>query len=93
MKIVAFRIPKQIVLPGLVVQVKRVKPALPGEPGPESKEADFDYSASDGTWVIRLADDLTIAEARYSLIHELQHVMTDFLHVAILKHQDLFKII
>jgi hypothetical protein len=81
-----FKIPKQVVLPGLVVQVRTVKPGEVDEDGDEcpSKSGDFDYDPKTKKAVIRLADDLTLEEARYTLIHELQHVMTDYLHVALI---------
>jgi Zn-dependent peptidase ImmA (M78 family) len=80
-----FKIPKQVVLPGLVVQVRVVEPGSIDEDGDvcASKSGDFGYDPNTKKATIRLASDLTKEEARYTLIHELQHVMTDYLHVAL----------
>lgn len=86
MRLYPFKVPKQIVLPGLVVQVKVVPPGSVDEDGDvcPSKSGDFGYDPNTKKAVIRLADDLTVEEARYTLLHELQHVMTDYLHVALI---------
>lgn len=95
MRIRPFRIPKQVVLPGLIVQVKVVVPGEMDEDGDvlESKGGDFGYDPDTKKAVIRLASDLTLPEARYTLVHELQHVMTDYLHVGIKRYPEWFKVV
>jgi Zn-dependent peptidase ImmA (M78 family) len=80
-----FRIPKQVVLPGLIVQVRVVPPGEVDQDGDgcPSKGGDFFYDPETRRALIRIANDATKEEARYILIHELQHVMTDYLHVAL----------
>lgn len=86
MRLYPFKVPKQVVLPGLVVQVRVVPPGNVDEDGDvcASKSGDFGYDPDTKKAVIRIAADLTKEEARYVLIHELQHVMTDYLHVALI---------
>jgi Zn-dependent peptidase ImmA (M78 family) len=86
MRIVPFKIPKQVVLPGLVVQVKVVEVGAVDEDGDvcQSKGGDWGYDPNAHKAVIRLAKDLTTEEARYVLLHELQHVMIDYLHVGLM---------
>lgn len=80
MKIVPFRIPKQIVLPGLVVHVvlaPRDSPELEGDKGA------WQYETEAGRGMIYLAQELPVEEQRYVLLHELQHAMVDYLGEAI----------
>lgn len=79
MKIVEFRIPKSITLPGLVIQVKQVTPEELGG----NADGSWDYDPATGKAEIRINKRLKISRRRYILIHELQHVMTDYLHVAL----------
>ena len=41
---------------------------------------------------IYIADDLTVAQQRYELFHELQHAMTDLIYVGLRYHADLVTI-
>ena len=77
MKIVPFRIPKQVVLPGLVVQVRTAP----------TKEIEGNTGLwlynEDGTALILLNASKSLAVQRYTLLHELQHVMTDYVDQAL----------
>jgi len=89
-----FRIPRQIVMPGIVIHVHVLHPGHVDDEGDElpSRQADFHYDPFTGACRIRIASDLTLPEQRYALLHELQHFMTDYLHVAIKYHADLVKV-
>ena len=50
----------------------------PGGPGPSA--------------TIYLASDMTLAMKRYTLMHELQHVMVDYLHMALKYHPELVEV-
>lgn len=80
-----FRIPKQIVLPGLVVQVRKVP----------RKEIEADgcwvYDPKTREAVVLIARDLGDAVQRYTLLHELQHVCVDLLDQAIERSPRYFK--
>lgn len=77
MKIREFRIPKAIVLPGLVVKVVQVPPSdIPDCDG------EWEYD-TEGLAIIRLNKSLPMPVKRYTLIHELQHVMVDYLGQAL----------
>lgn len=73
MKIRPFRIPKSVVLPGLVVAVKEVT----------DKDADGDCGwweyDEEGTAVVYVNKSYSMPVRRYTLYHELQHVMTDLI--------------
>lgn len=80
-----FRIPKQVVLPGLVVQVRKVP----------RKEIESDgcwvYDPKENEAVIMIASDLSHPVQRYTLLHELQHVCVDLLDQAIERSPKYFK--
>jgi len=90
MKIKPFRIRTAIVLPGLVVQVRfspRDSKDLEGDNGA------WEYDPDTGKAVIYIADDIKkLAKQRYALIHELDHLWTDYIHVALTYHPDLFEL-
>jgi Zn-dependent peptidase ImmA (M78 family) len=75
MKVRPFRIPKAIVLPGLVVAIREDDAASPILEG-----ADGDWRYDERQAVITLDRALPIARKRYILLHELQHVLTDYMH-------------
>lgn len=75
MKVKTFRIPKQVVLPGLLVAVRQVPK---GDPELDGADAAWDYDEE--TAVIRICAALSIRRKRYLLIHELGHVVHDYLH-------------
>jgi Zn-dependent peptidase ImmA (M78 family) len=87
MKIRSFRIPKQVVLPGLVVQVHQVPPK--NQILDECSGA-WIYDEK-GTAVILLNKCKSLAIRRYTLLHELQHVMTDYLDQAIERYPRSFQ--
>lgn len=87
MRVRPFRIPKQVVLPGLVVQVRlwmRHTPELEGD------AAAWQYDG-DGKAIIYIVADLPIEVQRYLVIHELGHVMWDYMHVALISHPDVIQ--
>jgi hypothetical protein len=87
-KVRPFRIPKSIVLPGLVVSVREGKrDAHPLE----GADGDWRYDEPDGTATITLNRALPIERKRYILIHELQHVLVDYLHDVLDNHTDKVK--
>lgn len=94
MRVRPFRIPRHIVLPGVVVQVKLVGPREPDEDGCELGRGtgDFDYDPRTGKCVIRIKRTISIARQRLTLIHELQHLMTDYVHVALTYNRRWFKV-
>jgi len=72
-KIRQFRIPKSIVLPGLVVTVKEVSNAdADGDCGWWSYDEENDAT-------IYINNSYSMPVRRYTLYHELQHVMTDLI--------------
>ena len=86
MKVRSFRIPKAIVLPGLVVSVHEDDAASPIL---EGSDGDWRYDAASA--VITLDRALTIERKRYILLHELQHVLTDYMHDVLDNHADKVK--
>ena len=86
MNVRPFRIPRQIVLPGTVVQVREV-PAL----DPILEGADGIWEYVDGTPTISLNSQMPLTRKRYLLLHELHHVIVDYLHEAIQSHSDKVK--
>ena len=88
MKVRPFRIPKSIVLPGLVVTVREDEatgPVLEGADG------DWRYDEPDGAATITINRALPLERKRYILIHELQHVLVDYLHDVLDNHADKVK--
>lgn len=87
MKIKAFRIPEQIVLPGLIVKVRQVAPS------------ELDLGGGSGAWiydeeglaVVLLNKRKSLAVQRYTLLHELQHVMVDYLDQSIERYPRSFQ--
>lgn len=89
MKVKLFRIPKQIVLPGLLVTVRQLPsdhPSLGKTPACKACGS-LEGAAADATWeydettaVINLNARASIRRKRYLVIHELGHVMWDYLH-------------
>lgn len=90
MRVVPFRIPKQVVLPGLVVRVRLTEPGTPDEFGSVLGESQADWE--DRTAVIRIDRTLPIEEQRYSLLHELHHVIVDYLHCAMKFHPKIVRV-
>lgn len=88
MKIKPFRIPAQVVLPGLMVRVY-VKPRK----GPEldGNTATWEYDDK-GTANIYIASDIPIRRKRWALLHELQHVMVDYPDLALTDHPKHFHV-
>lgn len=73
MKISRFRIPKSISLLGLRVSVRQL---------PDSDmtaDASWEYD-SEGAAVIFIRKSLSIKRKRYLLVHEMGHVILDFMH-------------
>lgn len=96
MKVKLFRIPKQIVLPGLLVTVRQLppdNPALGRTPAcracgsQESDGADATWEYDETTAVININRKCSIRRKRYLVIHELGHVMWDYLHDVRDNHQ------
>lgn len=87
MKIKTFRIPTQVILPGLVVKVRQVAPS------------ELDLAGGSGAWVydedglalILLNKRKSLAVQRYTLLHELQHVMVDYLDQSIERYPRAFQ--
>lgn len=94
MKVRPFRIPKHIVMPGVVIQVDVVAPSKPDLSGDtlRSSSGDFEYDPRTGRCRIRINSTLPLPRQRVTLIHELQHFMTDYLHVALTYHRKDFQI-
>jgi Zn-dependent peptidase ImmA (M78 family) len=75
MKIKAFRIPKQVVIPGLVVSVRQTPK---GDAALDGADAAWDYDVDKA--VITICQTLSLRRKRYLLWHELGHVLWDLLH-------------
>lgn len=86
MKVKPFRVPEQIVLPGLVVQVRQVNRSTP-----ELEGADGSWEYTGGTATIYVCKSMGIKRKRYIILHELQHGMTDYLHDCLDNHADKVK--
>lgn len=83
MKLRPFRIPKNIVLPGVVVHVQvfpRESPQLEGDGGSWSYD---EPNGAGPSASIYIAQDLSLPVQRYTLIHELGHVTWDYMHMAL----------
>jgi Zn-dependent peptidase ImmA (M78 family) len=78
------RIPRNIPLPGFPVKVKLVREGVLVK----DSNADSDYGPSGG--IIRIRKSLPLKMQRYCLVHELQHLLIDFLHI-LLQEEDLIK--
>jgi hypothetical protein len=82
-KVKPFRIPKQIVLPGLLVTVRQVAandPAL-GVGDGIFGDATWDYEEGDGgKAVISIRKSAPLRRKRYLVWHELGHVLWDLMH-------------
>ncbi len=76
MKVKAFRIPKQVVLPGLLVVVHQVPPGH-DDLGADA-DATWDYDEDKA--VITICKSLSIRRKRYLMWHELGHVLWDLMH-------------
>jgi hypothetical protein len=88
-KLKPFRIPKTIVIPGLVIRVKHVPRSGPELEGDDGAWA---YDVGTGEATIYIASDLTkMARQRYVLMHEMDHMWTDYIHVALSYYRDLFE--
>lgn len=75
MKVKPFRIPRQIVIPGLLVTVRQ----LPADHKDlDGADATWDYD--DDRAVINVCRSLPIRRKRYLVWHELGHVILDLLH-------------
>lgn len=87
MKVRPFRIPKSIVLPGLVVSVSEVHPGA------------VELEGADGAWRydeggaprVFINTQMPLTRKRYILLHELHHVIVDYLHMAMQEHPDKVK--
>ena len=93
MKLRPFRIPKHVVMPGLVIHVKvcsRASKELEGDDGAWAYDGPDGGSPPSATMYI--AAELTLPEQRYTLIHELGHVWWDYLHMALKYHSDIVKV-
>lgn len=87
MKVKPFRIPQSIVLPGVVVSVREV----PGD-GPELEGSmDGAWEYVDGGPRIWLNRGMPLPRKRYMLLHELHHVIVDYMHEALQDHPDKVK--
>jgi len=84
--ITAFRIPRMIHLPGVVIQVRLVDPDEI-----EGQSAQWDYDAATGEARIRIDQHMPLAVKRYLLYHELQHVLVDLIDIALEYHSDLIR--
>ena len=85
-KVKPFRIPKAIVLPGIVVRVLEV----PSE-SPELEGADGAWEYVDGGPTVWINTSMVLPRKRYLLLHELHHVIVDYLHSAMQDHPELVK--
>lgn len=86
MRIVAFRIPSQVVLPGLVVQIRRATGRhhmLDGDSGA------WEYNER-GLARIWINSSRPLRRQRMTLLHELQHVLTDYMDQAMENHPGIF---
>ena len=81
MKVRPFRIPKQIVLPGIVVTVIEDSASSPALEG-----ADGAWTYIEGAPRITLNSQMALTRKRYILLHELHHVIVDYLHTAMQDH-------
>lgn len=87
MNVKPFRIPQSIVLPGLVVGVSEVPPS------------DEHLDGADGSWHydevgaprVFINSQMALTRKRYILLHELHHVIVDYLHMAMQQHPDKVK--
>jgi Zn-dependent peptidase ImmA (M78 family) len=82
-----FRIPYSVSLPGLLVKVNVVPPdndTLGGAYGA------WAYDPKEGLAVILINGKKPLKVQRYSLLHELQHVLVDYLDQAIENHPHIF---
>lgn len=75
MKIRPFRIPKHIVIPGLLVSVRQVQK---DDPALDGGDATWDYD--DNKALINICKTLPLRRKRYLLWHELGHVLWDLMH-------------
>lgn len=75
MKVKPFRIPKQIVIPGLLVTVKQL---AADHEDLEGADATWDYDESHA--VINLRRSASLRRKRYLVYHELGHVLWDLMH-------------
>ncbi len=83
MKVKPFRIPKQVVLPGLLVSVRQVS-------ADHTSLNNGDGTFSDATWeygegpggkaVINVRKTASLPRRRYLVWHELGHVLWDLMH-------------
>jgi hypothetical protein len=85
-RITRFKIPTTIVLPGVLVRVHVVSPVHEELQG---NTAAWEYS-DDGIANIYLNKKLSLKVQRFALLHELQHVMVDYLDQAIENHPHIF---
>ena len=80
MKVKAFRIPKQIVLPGLLVSVHQVGPRHVSLANGDGTFSDATWSYDDETAVISVRRTASLRRKRYLVWHELGHVLWDLIH-------------
>lgn len=75
MKVKPFRIPRVIVIPGLLVTVRQLPAAHPALDG-----ADATWEYDDEKAVINIRRAASVRRKRYLVYHELGHVLWDLLH-------------
>jgi hypothetical protein len=92
MRIKPFRIPKYICLPGLRIAVLM---RAHDDEEIEGCKGTWDYDPDTKYARIRINETLSIKQQRYILLHELQHVIADYLGCAIdprQKHSRYFEV-
>ena len=80
MKVKAFRIPKQVVLPGLLVSVHQVPATHKSLDNGDGTFSDATWTYDDRTAVISVRRSAPLRRKRYLVWHELGHVLWDLMH-------------
>jgi Zn-dependent peptidase ImmA (M78 family) len=86
MRVRRFAIPSSVQLPGTLV---RVRLENPNHVNLQGAYGSWEYDTN-GLAVVYINKKKPIKLQRYSLLHELQHVMVDYLDQAIEKHSHIF---
>lgn len=86
-KVRPFRIPRNIVLPGLVVGVTE---AVSDDACLDGADGAWRYGL-DGSPRIFINQGMKLTRKRYILLHELHHVIVDYLHMCMQDHPNLVK--
>jgi Zn-dependent peptidase ImmA (M78 family) len=79
-KVKAFRIPKAIIIPGLLVAVRQVSPTHEALSNGDGTYADATWDYDTDHAVISVRKNATIRRKRYLVWHELGHVLWDLMH-------------